>query len=717
MSGPPDTVASADRVESLSALFHPRSVVVVGASDNPERIGGRLLRYLIEARFEGEIHPVNPNRATVQGLRAVPSVLDLEQDRDVALLAVSADMVRETLEQCAARGVKAAVVLAAGFSEVGGEGDRAQQEITEFAREAGIRLLGPNCLGVLNSAIGYYGTFSNALGRGLPVPGPVGICSQSGAYGGHLLYLARRRGLGVTYWITTGNEADIDVADAIAWMAQRPEVKVVAAYLEGVKDGARLTEALRIAYETRTAVVVTKVGASEAGARAASSHTAALAGSDAAYDAVFRQFGALRARGAEELLDFAYACAQRKPISGNRLGIITISGGAGVQACDAAARHGLTVPPLPAEAQAQLRSLLPFAGVTNPIDVTAQVLQQIDVLATALKLARRGPTFDALLTFMTTTPLHPAFTEPLREAILRGTAGAGEQPLALCMIADDDVVRDYESRGFLVFEDLDRAVAALAALFRLGQAWERRPPELATSGLRAAALPAGPLSERESKELLAAAGVPVLAERVAADPNEAVIAAQDLGYPVALKILSSDIPHKTEIGGVALDVADAAAVRTETARILTAAAEKVPRARIDGVLVAPMAPPGVEIIVGVDRDPTFGPLLMVGTGGIFVEIYRDVSFRLAPVDEVEAREMVDELQGAALLRGARGRPPADVEALCSAIAAISRFAAGHGSELRSLDVNPLLVLPAGQGVAALDAAITFAAPEIQAERS
>jgi acyl-CoA synthetase (NDP forming) len=516
MSGLSETLSVPERVQSLRGLFMPRSVVVVGASDSRERIGGRLLRYLIEAGFEGEIHPVNPNRETVQGLPAVPSVLDLEPNRDVALLAVPSELARDVLEQCIERGVKAAVVLSAGFAEMGAEGARAQRELAELAASAGVRLLGPNCLGVLNSATGFYGTFANALGRGLPAPGPVAIASQSGAYGGHLLYLARRRGLGVTYWITTGNEADIDVADAIAWMSLRPEIKVVTVYLEGIKDGTRLAHALRVAHQTRTAVVITKVGASDAGAEAMSSHTAALAGADAAYEAVFNQYGALRALSAEELLDLTYACARGEPIAGNRLGIVSVSGGGGVQACDAAARHGLVVPPLAEAAQQQLRALLPYAGVRNPIDVTAQAMQHMDMWASALQLVTHSESFDAVLAFFTTGLLFPAFTEPMRDVILAGTEGRGRRPIALCMLADQEIVRDFESRGFLVFEDIDRAVAALGALHAVAQAWERSLPEPPTRQDLIFERAAGPLSERESKQVLASLGIPVLPERAAA---------------------------------------------------------------------------------------------------------------------------------------------------------------------------------------------------------
>lgn len=699
---------SSNRGDTLTALFCPRAVAIVGASDDVVRISGRPLRYLREGGFKGTILPVNPRRGVVQGLKAYSTVADLPEVPDVALLAVPADLIRGAVQDCAAKGVKAVVIFSAGFAETGEQGQRAQNELRDIARSSGMRILGPNCLGVFNSALGFYGTFASALDRDLPVAGPVAVVSQSGAYGAHVAYLARARGLGVRYCISTGNEADVEIAEVLRWLARRPEVGVIMAYAEGIRDGATFIEALRIAHDGSKPVVFMKVGRSVAGAGAVSSHTAALAGSDALYDAVFRQYGVYRALTTDEQLDVAYACARGIFPGGNRLGIVTVSGGVGVQMCDAAERYGLDVAPMPPAAQRKLKEVLPYAAVANPVDVTAQALNDMNVLAKNLEVMLDECDYDALIGAFLTVPAARPFAASLREAISRGTRNHRDRLMVLCMVADPDVVRSYEQAGFLVFEDAYRAIAAIGALAQLRRDFARSLPAPPPVARPREVLGSGRLSEYEAKRILAAAGVPVLSERLARSAEEAVAAAEAVGYPVAMKIVSPDIAHKTEVGGVILDVADAAGVRNACAALKARAETAVPDARIDGVLVAPMAPRGVETIIGVSRDPIFGPVVMFGLGGIFVEAFKDVTFRLAPFDEAEARRMIREVKGYALLEGARGAARSDVDALVQALVRVSEFAA-NAADVESMDVNPFLVLPAGHGAVALDAAIVPAA--------
>lgn len=685
----------------LDALFRPRSVAILGASDDPTRISGRPVRYLIEGKFQGAIYPVNPNRATVQGLPAFRSLADLPETPDVALLAVPAGLTEQAVRDCVDRGVKAAVIFSAGYAESGAEGQDIQARITQIAREGGLRLLGPNCLGVFNPQIGFFGTFTQSLDRQLPPAGPLGIVSQSGAYGSHIAYLARKRGIGINYWITTGNEADIDVAESLEWMAAQPDIKVIMAYVEGVRDGERFRRALALARSNGKPIVMMKVGRSEIGARAASSHTASLAGSDAIYDALFRQYGVHRATTTEEQIDVAYACARGIFPQGRKLGVVTLSGGAGVLISDAAERCGLDVAPMPESAQATLKALLPYATVVNPVDTTAQAMNDMNLLARNIEVILEEGGYDALLGFFTTVPNARSLTKPLREAIAKGAARFPDRLIALQMIADEDIVRDYEAAGFLVFEDCDRAVAALAALCRFGQSLGKAGDE----GVRpqAPALADGPLSEHAAKQLLGEAGVPFLPERVAASADDAAAAAGRIGYPVVMKIVSPDIEHKTEIGGVLVGVAGEAEARQGHATLLDRAARLRPGARIEGVLVAPMAKPGVEVIVGVSRDPVFGPAVMFGLGGVHVEVLKDVTFRLAPFDRAEARAMIGEIRGRPLLDGVRGAPPSDVEALVDLLVTVSDFAAAHRDDVETIDLNPVLVWPKGEGVVALDA--------------
>lgn len=688
---------------SLDRLFRPRSVAILGASDDPTRISGRPVRYLIEGGFAGDIYPVNPNRETVQGLKAYKSLADCPGTPDVALVAVPLALTEAAIRDCVARGVAGAVIFSAGYAESGEEGLAIQERITAVARAGGLRLLGPNCLGIFTPKLGFYGTFTQSLDRELPRAGDLGIVSQSGAYGSHIAYLARRRGLGIAYWITTGNEADVDVAEAIAWMAASPEVKVIMAYVEGVRNGPGFRAALDLARANRKPVVMMKVGRSETGARAASSHTASLAGSDAIYDALFRQAGVYRATTTEEQIDVAYACLRGIFPPSNRLGVVTLSGGAGVLICDAAERHGLDVSPMPEAAQAKLKALLPFATVTNPVDTTAQALNDMNLLARNMEVMLEEGGYGSLIGFFTTVPNTRTLSGPLRKAITEGCARFSDRLIVMSMIGDPEVVRDYEASGFLVFEDPERAVVAIAALVGFARAFAGDGAAAMEVESATAPLSRRPLSEMEAKALLGAAGVPFLDERLATSAEAAGEAAEALGFPVVMKIVSAAIEHKTEIGGVILGVADRAAAEAAYAELLRRAAAHRPDAAVDGVLVAPMARGGVEMIAGVVRDPVFGPAVMVGLGGIHVEVLRDVRFALAPFDEAEARRLIDGLRGRALLDGVRGAPASDIDAMARLLARLSSFAAAHADTLETIDLNPVLVRPEGQGAVALDA--------------
>ncbi|HHZ09068.1 MAG TPA: acetate--CoA ligase family protein [Rhizobiales bacterium] len=687
----------------LDALFRPRSVAVLGASDDATRISGRPVRYLIEGGFRGDVYPVNPNRATVQGLRAYKSLSCVPETPDVALLAVPSSLTEQAVRDCVEKGVKGAVIFSAGYAESGEDGLAIQARISDIANSGGLRLLGPNCLGIFNPQIGFYGTFTQSLDKEMPFPGPLGIISQSGAYGSHIAYLARKRGIGINYWITTGNEADIDVAESLEWMATQPDIKVIMAYVEGVRDGARFRRALALARGNSKPIVMMKVGRSEIGARAASSHTASLAGSDAIYDALFRQYGVHRATTTEEQIDVAYACARGIFPKGNKLGVVTLSGGAGVLISDAAERNGLDVAPMPERAQKTLKELLPFATVVNPVDTTAQALNDMNLLAKNIEVILAQGGYDMLIGFFTTVPNTRTLAKPLRDAIARGCADFPDRLIALEMVADPDVVAEYEKAGFLVFEDSDRAVAALAALSRFGRSLSRAGDDARV----APAVPIGKdaLSERAAKDLLRQAGIPFLDERVTADPASAGAAADEIGYPVVLKIVSPDIQHKTEIGGVIVGVANRRAAEAGYATLIDRAAKHRPDARIEGVLVAPMAKKGVEVIVGVSRDPVFGPAVMFGLGGVHVEVLKDVTFRLAPFGRDEAMHMIDEIRGRALLSGVRGAPASDIDALAELLVRISEFAAAHAEDIETIDLNPVIAWPKGEGAVALDALV------------
>ncbi len=694
------------RPRTLEALLAPRSVALVGASDNPARIGGRPLRYLREAGFAGAVYAINPNRKTVQGYPAFPSFAALPEAPDVAILAVPAAATVAALKECVARGTRAAIIFSAGFAETGEEGRAQQDEIGRLAVAGGLRVLGPNCLGVFNAALGYYGTFSAVLDGELMKPGPVAIVSQSGAYGSHLAHLARRRGLGIGHWITTGNECDIDLAEALGWVVEQPDVKVVMAYAEGARDGDGLRAALEAARHNGKAVVFVKVGRSEVGAEAASSHTAALAGSDAVFDAVFRQHGVWRARTTAEQVDVAYACTRGRYPAGGKIGIFTLSGGFGVQMADDASHAGLDVAPMPAATQEEMRALLPYASPRNPVDATAQALTDLPVMTSYLKAMLDKGGYDMFAGIFGSGPASPTFASALRSTLEEATSGRHDCLLSLTMTAPSEIVRTYEEKGFLVFEDGAALINALAALVHFRRSFDLSA-NAPIENLKVCRFESSSraLSEHEAKSILARAGIAFPREALVQPGEDAGAAAKQIGFPVAMKISSPDIAHKTEIGGVMLGVATADEARTAAMTLMANAQSRAPRARLDGILVSPMVKDGVETILGVVRDPVFGPVVMFGLGGVFVEVLEDVTFRAAPFGVDEARRMIREIRGFALLKGVRGAPPADLDALAELLAHLSRFAAANADTIQSIDLNPVRVMSKGRGVAALDALI------------
>jgi len=694
-------------VPDLGPLLNPAAVAILGASTDPARIGGRPLRYMLEAGFAGPIYPINPNRETVQGLKAYPSIDQAPGPVDCAIVAVPAALVPDALEACAAQGVKSAVVFSAGFAEAGAEGEALQARVAEIARRTGLRVVGPNCLGVFNAAANFYATFSTSLDGGYPPEGRIAIISQSGAYGSHVFALARARGLGVRYWITTGNESDVEIGECIAWAAMAEDVDLIVAYAEGARDRDALLHGFALARDRGKPVIFMKVGRSAVGAAAVRSHTAALAGTDAVYAAAFRQYGVYRARSTEDMLDAAYACTAGIYPKGRRIGLVTISGGVGVQMADDAIDLGLDVAPMPEPAQAKLREMLPYAAPRNPVDITAQAFNDLSLVERNFELMLEEGGYDAIVAFLTMVAASPYIVDDL-VPMLRGLRQRyPERLIVLSLVGPPEIVARYEDAGYLVFEDPCRAVAATAALMGFGASFARGRPEPPPVLPAIPTIPGGAVegavSERDAKAILAAAGIPVVAERLARTAEAAARAAEELGLPVALKLNAPGIAHKTEIGGVLLNLASADAVRDGYAALLSRAAGS--GVRPDGVLVAPMVAGGVETILGVQRDPLFGPAVMFGLGGIFVEALDDVVFRLAPFGLDEARRMIREIKGFKVLQGLRGAPPADLEALAEALARLSALAAASAERIESIDVNPFLVLPEGQGAVALDALI------------
>jgi acetate---CoA ligase (ADP-forming) len=694
---------SASRFSGLTPLLSPRSIAVLGASSDPTRIGGRPIAYLNAQGFKGAIYPVNPNRTEVQGLQAFPSVASLPETPDVAIVAVGAEIAPQAVEDLAKRGTKAALMFTAGFAEVDDAGAAVQARMVETARAYGMRILGPNCLGVFDARTSYYATFSSSFDSGWPVLGRIGIASQSGAYGTHLYTLARNRGIGASLCIMTGNEADVTVGECIGWLAENPEIDVIATYLEGIREAPNLIAALETARAARKPVIMQKVGRSELGGKAAKSHTASIAGDDAVTEAVMREFGVMRARNSEEMLDIAHTATRKIYPVKNTLGVITVSGGAGVLISDVATDAGLAMPEMPEATQKYLRELVPFCAPRNPVDATAQVSNDVTLINKFAEAVLRDGGYSSILGFFSMTASSRRWPM-IREQLNLARAKYPDRLYALSIIAPRDRIAELEEEGWVVHEDPTRAVIAIDAMGRFGVSFAA-PPGIAPPVVHPVTLPDATPSEAEAKRLLASAGITSAPEQACSSVEEAVAAAELFGFPVVMKILSPDILHKSEIGGVLLGVATDAAVRDGYDLLLARAHRAAPDARIEGVLVAKQLQGGVECILGIHRDPVFGPIAMFGLGGIFVEVMKDVVFRRCPFGADVAEEMIRSIKGAPLLQGARGRLPVDIHALAQMLARLSAFAVAAGPRLQSIDLNPVFAMPEGHGAFAADAVI------------
>lgn len=720
----------------LNPLFNPGAIAIYGASSDPTKIGGRPLDFLKSSGFDGPLYPINPKSDHIQGLPAFASVSAVSGPVDMAIVAVPASGVLAALEDCARKGIGGAVVLSSGFAEVGGAGVEWQQQISALARRTGMRVVGPNCMGVINVRRRVLGTFTPSATGAFTVPpsqvghisrqgaiaatslassgnpalvaGRISLVSQSGAFGGYCLSLIRQRGLGLNLWITTGNQCDVDFADCVNHYAQDDDTDVIVGYIESATDKNRLVAALALARECGKRIVLMKVGSSEAGAHATASHTASLAGSDQVYDGLFRQYGVYRARTIDELFDVAYACSlSRHPPKGNRLGLLTVSGGVGALMADVAADCGLDVAPMPPDAQRRLKEILPFAGPRNPVDMTAQLVNDLTLFERNFQLMLAEGGYDVIVAFLSSVGQVHDLSARLLDQLKLVLQRFPDRTVIMSMLATPEVRRLYEAADVMLFDEPTRAVRAASALVRFAREAAHAKTWLAPPAIPDGALapPARHLNEVDAKRILASAGIPVVDERIAASEADAARCAAELGFPVVLKIASVDIAHKSEIGGVLMGLKDQAQVCDAFRTLMHRARTHAPLARLDGVVVARMAPMGVETILGVTRDPVFGAVVMFGLGGIFVEAFKDVSFRIAPFGVGEARRMIDEVKGRVLLTGLRGQPPSDEVALAEAIARLSVYAARHVDAIESIDINPFLVLPRGHGALSLDALI------------
>ncbi|MGQ0524224.1 MAG: acetate--CoA ligase family protein, partial [Betaproteobacteria bacterium] len=673
-------------MNDLSSLLSPKSIAIVGASDDFTKVNGRTLKYLLAKGYAGSIYPVNPKHRHIGPLQCYPTVAAIAAPVDLAVVAVPASLVARAMADLGRHGVKSAIVFSSGFAEIGEEGRRLEREVVTAARTSGIRLCGPNCLGLINAFDRVMATFGQ-FAEGETPPGPVGFVTQSGAFGTAIAALARRRGVGLGYFINTGNEGDVDFVAAMRAVLDDSRITVGAGYVEGLKDHSGLIDLAEQALARRKPLVITKVGRMGSGARAALSHTGSLAGADRIFDGVSRGAGIIRARNEEHMLDIVEVLSTCKHPAGNGLGIVTQSGGAGVLIADCAEELGLSVPILSHATQQSLREVIPaFGAVGNPVDITGQFVAEPRLLYEAVKRVLDDPQVHVGIVWLQLMEAYVDTLLALFEELRRDTS----KPFVVCWVAAPDAaLQGLRQRGIAVLRGAEPASEAVAALVEYAKACQLLPMDaeqrraLRRIGIdRVPPVQAGVVSGAATMAWLNACGVATIPGRFARTADEAVRAAEELGYPVALKVESGDILHKTEIDAVRLALSGADAVRRAHAEIVANAGRNRPDARIEGVLVQKMAAAGVELVVGMKRDPVFGPVIMVGLGGIHVEVLNDVIFRAAPVTPAGAGRMLDDLRGRAILGGVRGRPPVDREALERFISAVSVFGVAFGAQLR-----------------------------------
>ena len=699
---------------TFERLFNPRGVAVIGASADLSRIGGQPIKALQAAGYAGHILPVNPKYKEVAGLKCYPSVEAIDKPCDLAIIAVPASAALSAVEACGKGGIGFTIVLSGGFKETGAEGAAQQDALVDATRRAGVRLIGPNCQGMVNFPDRVFAAFGSITGE-LELPaGNVSMVFQSGGFGFAIATLCAAEGVGFRTCISTGNEADLTTPDLLKAFLEDPETRVCGAYIEGVPDGRRLIEVGRRALEAGKPILLWKGGNTERGAKAAASHTANMTGRYDIYQAAFRQAGIIEAHDVHEMSDLFKLLNTGRLPQGKRIGVLSISGGSAIVFADRAVQNGLELPDFSPQNAVKLAEIVPaFGSAANPVDITAGVFNDVSLFTRALEVVLEDPNIDQLALLLASIPGRTALTAA--QAIADVTART-EKPVTVGW----SVRRERAEEAYAVLEEagvpiiptpvrLAHAAAATASYSIFRQRALQRPLWPGGDASARVELPpgVGALSEHASKNLLKAAGVPVSRDvlvPVGADP---VGRAQGMKYPLVAKIVSPEIAHKTEVGGVRLGIDGPEALRQAVRDMYEAVRGHAPRAHIEGMLLSEMITDGVEAIAGVINDLSFGPVITFGLGGIFTEVLKDVTFRVAPFDADTAREMVEELRGRALLAGARGAATTDVDALAQALAKLSEFAWQARDRLAELDINPLLVRPRGKGVVAVDALVVL----------
>ncbi len=687
-------------MNNLDVIFKPKSIAIVGASRDPKAIGHQCLKNLIESGYEGKIYPINPKADEIEGLKCYHSILDIPDKVDLALIVVPAKYVPAVTEDCGKKGVKGLVIIASGFSEVGRRD--LEDEVVHIARKYGMRILGPNVVGVMNNPLKANASF----GPYLPYPGNAALISQSGAL---LIAMDARTWIdkvGISHMISIGNMADLNFGDLIEYFNGDPDTKVISLYMEGVKDGRKF---LRTAKNSKKPIVALKAGVSQRGAAAAASHTGSLAGSVKIYDAAFKQGHVIKAENLDALFDETMALSLQPPMRGDNLLIITNGGGVGVLATDAAEKYGVPIKDAPDDLKLLMRKSMPeFGSPKNPVDLTG--MADRPQYEGSIKDAMKHPWVDGVVVLYCET----SFTDPqnIAEGIYQAVKDSGvKKPVAVSFVGGERSVNAgvwLIENGIPYYKSPDAAVRAITALRTYGRyleksATEFEPYKVNTSKVaaiigKARASKRDILTEPEAKEIFAAYGLPIPRGKMAQNAEEAVKIAEAIEYPVVLKIVSPQIIHKSDAGGVKVNLKNDKEVREAFEEIMENARRYDPHAEILGVYVQHMEPWGTETIIGSVNDKQFGPTVMFGLGGIFVEILKDVTFRIAPFSKEDALDMIREINGYKILRGARGEKPRDIEAIADAVSRLSQLVWDFRDDIKEVDANPVIVYEKGLSV-------------------
>lgn len=700
----------------LERLFHPRTIAVYGASENKNKIGYLQLKALMDGGFEGDIYPIHPHSKEIEGLACYPSVKDVPNEVDLVILCVGINQVENCLIESAENGAKAAIVFASGYSEIGEAGMAAQNRLKEIADEYNIRVIGPNCVGLLNTTNGLMGTFSPGLTHvSLGKRREVGFVTQSGAFGVLTYIAAAQHGLTFNYFVSVGNEVDVAFSDVIEYMIEDPKTAIASGYLEGEKNPEKLRQLAKRALDINKPIVIMKSGRSSAGSRAAASHTGSLAGADNIYDGFFKQTGIVRAEDYDDIISFSKLFLSKKLPTGRNTVIVTSSGGRGINEADRCEASGLNIHALNETVQKEIGKHIPsYASAVNPIDLTAAAaITHPELYLEPLKVLVNDPETDIII--FTEFPMNWDEKNPLLQEFVTLCKNSDKFIFVTTFPLDGMSIpkgaQYLEDNGIPVITGDLNPIRSLTKLVEYSEAYQKAKnnQKLQVLNVQKASnishlLGAKQtLSESQSSEILTKYGIPTTKRYIAKTTSEAVEFANEIGYPVVLKIDSPDIPHKTEVNGIRLNIKNAAEVEKAFDEIDENAKKHCPDADIHGVSVQEMLAEGIEVIVGVTNDPTFGPVIMFGLGGVFVEVFKDVSFRVAPITRQDAINMMEELTGYELLKGVRNKKAADKEAIIDVLLKVSALIADYQDEIAEIDMNPLIVYESG--VIAADALI------------